>query len=537
MAKTAIIIGAGPAGLTAAYELLKKSDIHPVILEASETEIGGISKTVSYKGNRMDIGGHRFFTKDDRVNEIWNDIMPLQGKPSIDDIILENEKELPAEGPDPEQTDDVMLLRRRISRIYFNNHFFDYPISMKWATFKNMGFTKTMKAGFGYIGSCIHKRKEINLENFYINRFGKPLYSMFFEDYTEKVWGVHPSNISADWGAQRVKGLSLFKTLINALTKPFKKGNKNKETSLIEQFYYPKKGPGQLYEEMAKKCVSMGAELIMGCEVNKIVLNENNEIDHIEASHNGAEEEFRGDYYISSMPIKDLFESIGEDVTGSEVYDIAVKLPYRDFITVGLLLDELKIKNETKIKTINNMVPDNWIYVQDRSVRMGRIQIFNNWSPYMVADPLNKVWIGLEYFCNEGDEMWESSDEDFINKAIGELITIGVIGSEADVLDSVRFRVKKAYPAYFGTYDNFDQVKDYLNKISNLYCVGRNGQHRYNNMDHSMATSIEAVNVIVSGNPDHSSIWNVNTEKAYHEEKSGENAENKEETPADGDDK
>ncbi len=537
MAKTAIIIGAGPAGLTAAYELLKKSDIHPVILEASETEIGGISKTVSYKGNRMDIGGHRFFTKDDRVNGIWNDIMPLQGKPSIDDIILENEKELPAEGPDPEQTDDVMLLRRRISRIYFNNHFFDYPISMKWATFKNMGFTKTMKAGFGYIGSCIHKRKEINLENFYINRFGKPLYSMFFEDYTEKVWGVHPSNISADWGAQRVKGLSLFKTLINALTKPFKKGNKNKETSLIEQFYYPKKGPGQLYEEMAKKCVSMGAELIMGCEVNKIVLNENNEIDHIEASHNGAEEEFRGDYYISSMPIKDLFESIGEDVTGSEVYDIAVKLPYRDFITVGLLLDELKIKNETKIKTINNMVPDNWIYVQDRSVRMGRIQIFNNWSPYMVADPLNKVWIGLEYFCNEGDEMWESSDEDFINKAIGELITIGVIGSEADVLDSVRFRVKKAYPAYFGTYDNFDQVKDYLNKISNLYCVGRNGQHRYNNMDHSMATSIEAVNVIVSGNPDHSSIWNVNTEKAYHEEKSGENAENKEETPADGDDK
>jgi len=518
MGKKALIIGAGPAGLTAAYELLKHSDIHPVILECSG-DIGGISKTVSYHGNRIDIGGHRFFTKDEKVNALWQEIMPLQSKPSIDDLTLGIEKDLPKEGPDPEKTDDVMLLRRRVSRIYFNKHFFDYPISMKFATFRNMGFCNTMKAGFGYLGSCVHKRKETNLENFYINRFGKSLYQMFFEDYTEKVWGVHPRNISASWGTQRVKGLSLFKTLLNALTKPFKHGNKHTETSLIEQFYYPKKGPGQLYEEMAKKVVALGGEIVMNAEVTKVILDKDNKVAKLIVNHNGVDEEFTGDYVISSMAIKDLAMALGEDKTGKEVYDIATNLPYRDFITVGLLLDKLKIHNTTKIKTLNNLVPDNWIYVQDRGVKMGRIQIFNNWSPYMVADPMHKVWIGLEYFCNEGDEMWKSSDEVFIKKAVDELVSIGVIDSPADVLDSAKFRIKKAYPAYFGTYDKFDEVKDYLNTIPNLYCVGRNGQHRYNNMDHSMASAMEAVDIIINNNPDHSKIWSVNTDQSYNEEK------------------
>ena len=259
MKKKVIIIGAGPAGLTAAYELLKNGngEFEPIILEESPF-IGGISRTATYHGNRMDIGGHRFFSKDDRVTALWEEIMPIQGAPSKDDIALEVHKELNPEGPDPEKEDEVMLIRRRVSRIFYLRKFFDYPISLKYRTFANMGFRRTMRAGFGYLGSCIHKRKEDSLENFYINRFGKPLYQMFFEDYTEKLWGVHPSNISADWGAQRVKGLSLSKAILNVLKKPFKRNSKEQETSLIEQFMYPKKGPGQLYELMAKHIEEMG---------------------------------------------------------------------------------------------------------------------------------------------------------------------------------------------------------------------------------------------------------------------------------------
>ncbi len=512
--KKAIIIGAGPAGLTAAYELLKKSnDIKPIILEESNGVIGGISQTVNYKNNRMDIGGHRFFTKDDRVNNIWLEIMPIQGAKAKDDIILNREVKINEGGPDPEKEDIVMLKRHRISRIYFLRKFFDYPISLKFKTFKNMGFKRTMKAGFGYIGSCLHKRKEINLENFYINRFGKPLYQMFFEDYTTKVWGVSPKNISADWGRQRVKGLSLTKAVFNVLKKPFVRNKKKEETSLIQEFLYPKKGPGQLYEEMAKKIIEMGGEIIFNSKVDEIKV-ENNSITYVKANNI----EYRGDYYFSSMPIKDLIESIGKDNVSSEVYEIATNLPYRDFITVGLLIDKFKIKNETKIKTINNIVPDTWIYVQDRGVHLGRIQVFNNWSPYMVED-LNKIFIGLEYFAFEGDKYWNMEDKDFIDFAIKELIEIGVIESKENVLDSVRVKIKKAYPAYFGTYKDFDKVKQYLNTISNLYCVGRNGQHRYNNMDHSMLTSLIAVDNILNNISDKENLWNVNTEQSYHETK------------------
>lgn len=521
--KTAIIIGAGPAGLTAAYELLTKSeDITPVILEA-EDYIGGISRTATYNGNRMDIGGHRFFSKDDRVVDLWTKFLPVQGEPSFDDKVLNREKPLEKDGPDPEKTDEVMLIRDRISRIIFLRKFFDYPISLKMQTFVNMGFFRTMKAGFGYIGSQIHKRKEDNLENFYINRFGKPLYEMFFMDYTEKLWGVHPRDISADWGAQRVKGLSIRKAIANALSKPFRKKDDKVETSLIEQYLYPKKGPGQLYEEMADKIISMGGKIVKNSTVKKVVL-ENGKIAEVISDEDGKSVTYKGDYFISSMPIKDIAEAIGKEKTGEEVYRIATELPYRDFITVGVLVDKLKVKNKTKIKTLGNIVPDCWIYVQDRDVKLGRIQIFNNWSPYMVDDPENKVWMGLEYFCSEGDDMWTADDEEFKNFAIGELVKIGVVESKDNVLDSTMIRVKKAYPAYFGTYAEFDKVKDYLSGIENLWCVGRNGQHRYNNMDHSMVTSMVAVDEIINNKADKTELWSVNTEKEYHEIKTDETA-------------
>ena len=514
--KTAVIIGAGPAGLTAAYELLTKTDIRPVILEEADY-IGGISRTVRYNGNRMDIGGHRFFSKNDEVMDFWRNLMPIQGAPSMDDALLGREKPLAPGGPDPEQTDRVMLVRTRVSRIFFRRKFFAYPISLSGETIRNMGVANTLKAGFGYVWSAIFKKKETNLKNFYINRFGAPLYKMFFEDYTEKVWGVNPDSISADWGAQRVKGLSLFKALWTMVKKPFTRSGdgKNVETSLIEQFIYPKKGPGQLWETLADEIVARGGVIVKNARV-KTVLTENGRLSGVVAEEKDGERTYTGDYYLSSMPIKDLVAAFDGGVP-QDVADIASALPYRDFITVGLLVDKLLIQNKTKMKTLSNIVPDCWIYVQERDVRIGRLQIFNNWSPYMVEDPEHTVWIGLEYFCNEGDEMWEMSDEAFIDFAKKELEHIGII-SGADVKDAVRVRVKKAYPAYFGTYAEFDKVRAYLDTCENLYCIGRNGQHQYNNMDHSMLTAMEAVRAI-AGDGSRDAVWNVNAEKEYHEKK------------------
>ncbi|MBE6135781.1 MAG: NAD(P)/FAD-dependent oxidoreductase [Erysipelotrichaceae bacterium] len=512
--KKVVIIGAGPAGLAAAYELNKTHQYDITILEAEDV-VGGISRTVNYKNNRMDLGGHRFFSKNDRVNHLWHEIMSGQSAPALDDKLLERKIDLDKDGLDPETNDNVILKRHRISRIYFLKKFFDYPISMKPRTFINMGFSRTMKAGFGYMYSSIHKRKEESLEDFYINRFGKPLYQLFFESYTEKLWGVHPSKLSADWGAQRVKGLSLWKAFTSAITKPFKK-NKNKvETSLIEQFEYPKYGPGQLYTLMADNLQKDGVKIYFNNEVNKIELKDH-KITKVITKDN---KEYEADYLISSMPIKDLFTSLDKDKVSEESYQIATTLPYRDFITVGLLLDKLAIKNKTKIKTLNDLVPDTWIYIQERDVKMGRIQLFNNWSPYMVNDPLHTVWIGLEYFASEGDELWEKDNQSFIDMAVSELIKMGIISSKDNVLDAHRLKVKKAYPAYFGSYDHFDKVREELDKIDNLYCIGRNGQHRYNNMDHSMLTGMIAADYIANNNKDKTALWNVNAEKEYHESK------------------
>lgn len=511
--KTAIIIGAGPAGLTAAYTMLKETDCTPIILEESDF-IGGISRTAEYKGNRMDIGGHRFFSKSDEVNRIWEELMPMQGKPAFDDALLGREKPLANGGPDPEKEERVMLCRDRVSRIYYLKKFFDYPISLKFETFKNMGLARTMKAGFGYLHSAIVKKPEDSLKNFYINRFGRPLYEMFFEDYTEKLWGRNPDKISADWGAQRVKGLSLWGAVVNVLTKPFRSKSKV-ETSLIEQYSYPKRGPGQLWETMAEEIKKSGGEIIFGARVKEIK-TENGKITAVIAEINGEDKEFSGDAFFSSMPVKDLIAA--DAAAPAKVCEVARDLPYRDFITVGLLLDKMNLKNTTKMKTLGNIVPDCWIYVQEREVRLGRLQIFNNWSPYMVADPQNTVWIGLEYFCSEGDDLWEMSDEDFINFAADELTAIGVIDRDA-VRDAVRIKVKKAYPAYFDSYKDFDVVKNYLDSIENLWCIGRNGQHRYNNMDHSMLTAVTAVRCFKNGIRDRSDVWSVNTEKEYHETK------------------
>ena len=511
MKKKVVIIGAGPAGLSAGYELLDKSKKYDVLILEESDSIGGISRTVNYKGNRMDIGGHRFFSKDPKVVDFWNKIMPLQGSPSFDDKKLGREKNIAEVGPDPEKEDRVMLVRNRISRIYYLKKFFDYPISFKLQTFTNMGLGRTIKSGTSYIKSMIVKKEESSLENFYINRFGKQLYSMFFEKYTEKLWGRHPSEISADWGSQRVKGLSIM-----AVIKDMLHINKKKETSLIEEYVYPKYGPGQLWETVASEIEKMGGTIKKNHSVKKINVK-GNKIVSVTANVGGKDVEIKGDIFISSMPLKDLVLDIDAKIP-KKVKEIAKGLPYRDFVTIGLLVNKLNLKNTTKIKTLNNIVPDCWIYVQEPDVKLGRIQVFNNWSPYMVEKPEETVWIGLEYFCNEGDEFWNMSDSECIKFATDELIHMGIIDEE-DVLDAHREKVKKAYPAYFDTYENIDEVIKYVNKYDNLYCVGRNGQHRYNNMDHSMITGFEAASNIMTGRKDKENVWSVNTEKEYHESK------------------
>lgn len=505
MAKTAIIIGAGPAGVTAAYELLTKTDIKPIILEAS-SYIGGISRSARFNGNIIDLGGHRFFSKDKVINDIWQKFMPFQGQPTLEEKMVGRSTKLTIGGPDPEKIDNVFLMRSRVSHIYYLDKFFDYPLSMKWRTFKNLGFNKTIKAGFSYIKSRFIKKEENNLENFYINHFGSFLYKSFFKDYTTKVWGRNPSEIDASWGKQRVKGLSLTK----AIGSVFKK-KQNEEASLIKSFAYPKYGVGSMYEAIAKWCVNNGAILHQNACVTGITIEEN-KITSIEINH---KEELKADYIISSMPLKDLINAIKGNIPSKEIYDIANHLPYRDFIGVGLLMKDLKIHNESKIKTINNRIRDTWIYVQQGNVQLGRIQVLNNWSPYLVKDNENTTLIGLEYFANEGDKLWEMSDKAIIDLAINEACTIGLIDKN-QVIDSTINRVLKAYPAYFDSYKDIDKLVNYLNSIDNLYCIGRNGQHRYNNMDHSMLTAIKCVEAI-KGDIKKEDIWKVNTKSEYHE--------------------
>lgn len=514
--KKVIIIGAGPAGITAGYELLKQSNEYEVTILEESSYVGGISRTEVYNGHRMDIGGHRFFSKSQEVNDWWSQIMPMQGAPAYDDDKLSRDVPLEKGGPDPEKVDRVMLNRSRISHIYYKRKFFEYPVRMNMDTIKNMGFGTTMQAGFSYLGSMVAKKPVNSLENFYINQFGRKLYSMFFEGYTEKLWGRHPREIDPSWGAQRTKGLSITEIVKDATRKAFHKEAKVVNTSLIGAFKYPKLGPGQLWECAAADFEAMGGSIHYNCRVIRINTN-GNQVESVTCAVDGITIEEKADIVISSMPIKDLI--IGMSNVPGNVSEVARKLPYRDFVTVGLLVPKLRISNTTYMRTLGNVIPDTWIYVQDPGIKMGRIQIFNNWSPYLLENPEKTVWVGLEYFCNEGDRYWNMTDEEWIEFATKELVQMGILSESAKVLDAHKVAVKKAYPAYFDTYARFDEVRTYLDGFENLYCVGRNGQHRYNNMDHSMITAFETVKNIINGVKDKSNIWNVNTEQEYHEEK------------------
>jgi protoporphyrinogen oxidase len=530
--RNAIIIGAGPAGLTAAYEMLQRTDIIPIILEKSG-DIGGISKTINYKGNRMDIGGHRFFSKSDRVMHWWLNILPLQaGSEESFKIKYQNKsrdinrKELPdnLKSNDP---DKVMLVRKRLSRIYFLRRFFTYPITLSIDTLRKLGIGRTIAILFSYLWAQLFPRKpEKSLADFMINRFGKTLYHLFFKDYTEKVWGVPCDEIPAEWGAQRIKGVSIRKAIEHAIQELSKKkkkttvdvGQKDTETSLIEQFFYPKLGPGQLWEEVARQVQEMGGIIHMHQEV-KHIYTDDNKVTAITAVNNqtGEELSLTGDYFFSTMPVKELIGGIIGEVP-VRVKDIASKLEYRDFITVGILLRRLSFLDKHTGEWKPLKLEDTWIYIQEKDVKVGRLQLFNNWSPYMVADP-DTAWVGMEFFCNETEDFWKLPDTEIAALAIRELEKIGLATSE-NVLDSTVLRVEKTYPAYFGAYAHFDQVRAYTDQLENLFLVGRNGMHKYNNADHSMLTAMVAVDNIMQGITTKDNIWAINTEQEYHEEKS-----------------
>lgn len=528
--RSAIIIGAGPAGLTAAHELLTRTEIHPIVLEMSEA-MGGISQTVVHNGNRIDIGGHRFFSKSDRVMNWWLDHLPMES--TADEqitITYQNRSRVlnnMASSTVESDRDAVMLLRDRKSRIYYQGKFFNYPISLDLDTIRKLGVRRTGRIGVSYVRASLQPRPEQSLEDFLINRFGRELYQTFFRDYTEKVWGTPCHDISAEWGAQRIKGLSLrsaaahfFKQLLPS--PPEGIAQKQTETSLIERFLYPKYGPGQMWEHVADKVRAAGGEIHTGWKVTQLHTDPDNpqQLTGVTATNRqGEQRRWDADLVFSTMPIKDLVRGMRQETAISdEIVSISEGLIYRDFITVGLLLERLEVSEDRDGQ--QHPISDNWLYIQDADVDVGRIQVFNNWSPHLVQDP-SKTWIGLEYFCNEGDRLWSLSDADMAALAVSELVKIGLARSEA-VVDQVVIRMPKTYPAYFGSYERFDELRAWLDGFENLYPMGRNGMHRYNNQDHSMLTAMVTVDNLVAGRTDRTNIWEVNTEQEYHETRKSE---------------
>ncbi|MGB3532891.1 MAG: NAD(P)/FAD-dependent oxidoreductase [Microcoleaceae cyanobacterium] len=461
-----VVIGAGPAGLTAAYELTKR-EVYPLVLEAA-SQVGGISRTEVYKGYRFDIGGHRFFTKVDVVNQLWQEVLG-----------------------------DEFIQVPRLSRIYYQNKFYDYPLSIS-NTVLNLGVIESGLILLSYFNAQVKGKLQPDepetFEDWVTNGFGARLYRTFFKTYTEKVWGIPCNKIEAEWAAQRIKGLSLKKAVINALF------GSNDTKTLIKEFDYPIHGPGMMWERFQQKVDENGGEVALNTRVTTIK-RDGFHITEINANQEGKEITITGDKFVSSMPVTALVKRL-EPQPPEEVLNAANSLSYRDFLIVALIIDN------------TDLFPDNWIYIHSPEVKVGRIQNFKNWSPAMVPD-LSKTCLGLEYFCTEGDEVWQLSDADLLDLATKEIEKLG-LAKASQVEDGTIIRQPKAYPVYDRDYRQHLQViQDYLLQFDNLQTIGRNGMHRYNNQDHSMLTGVLAAKNILGENHD---LWNVNTERSYHEE-------------------
>jgi protoporphyrinogen oxidase len=467
-----IIIGGGPAGLTAAYKLSKLGRDF-VVLEKDQV-VGGLSRTVNYKNYLFDIGGHRFFTKIKQVEDMWSEVL----------------------GKD-------FLNRKRMSRIYYNKKFFSYPLRPLNAL-SGLGIRSSSMMLLSYLYSrCFPMKKEETFEQWISNRFGKRLYRAFFKTYTEKVWGIPCSEIRAEWAAQRIKGLSLSSAVRHAFKKKNNNGNKKASIkTLIDSFSYPKLGPGMMWKTVSELINNNGSRVCLGSEVREIFWDSNtNKVESLGVQVNGQKEIFCGTEFISSMPIKELIKKFNPSVP-EDIINAADNLNYRDFITVALIINKPDI------------FPDNWLYVHDPDLKVGRIQNFKNWSPFMVPD-FSKTCLGLEYFCFEGDELWSMSDHELIELGKRDIVKMGVAKS-SEVEDGTVVRMPKAYPSYDSQYNEMLKIiRRFLGGISNLQLVGRNGMHKYNNQDHSMLTAMLAVENIEGARHN---IWKVNAELEYHEE-------------------
>lgn len=467
--KRVIVIGAGPAGLTAAYELCK-AGVESVVVE-KDTTVGGLARTIDFNGYLFDIGGHRFFTKVKPVEEMWNEVLRSD-----------------------------FIRRKRLSRIYYNKKFYYYPFRISNALL-NLGIGNSILVLISYLKSQLYpQRPELTFEQWVSNRFGKRLYEMFFKTYTEKVWGISCSEISADWASQRIKGLSLFTALRATLLNQKNNTQENSIKTLIDSFHYPRRGPGMMWNEVKKRVKDGGGEVLLGADVEKIYLSDN-KVTGLEINRGGKNELISGTDYISSMPIRELIQKLSPPPP-KPVIEAATSLNYRDFLSVILIINKKEV------------FEDNWIYIHDPNVRMGRIQNFKNWSPEMVPDQ-NKTCLGLEYFCFEGDGLWVMSDKDLIELGKTELASLG-LADKSLVENGTVVRMPKAYPVYDSTYlESLELIKQFLSTFSNLQLVGRNGMHKYNNQDHSMLTAMLAVRNILGSRYD---LWQVNTDKEYHED-------------------
>jgi protoporphyrinogen oxidase len=470
-----VIAGAGPAGLTAAYELTRHG--HPcVVLEADSTMVGGISRTDQYKGYRFDIGGHRFFSKSDEVNRFWREILG-----------------------------DELITRSRMSRIYYDRKFFHYPLKPANALL-NLGLWRSTLCVASYLKARLRPiRPERSFEDWVVNRFGRMLFDIFFKTYTEKVWGIPTSAISADWAAQRIRGLSLIGAVWSALfgKKTTSKGEVIK--TLIDSFEYPRLGPGQMWEAARDKVRQGGGAIHHDRRVVRVEHDGSAVTALVARDSQGRLTRYHGRHFLSTLPIRELIRAMSP-AAPAEVQKAAESLGYRDFLSVVLIVDQ----PET--------FPDTWIYVHEPGVRVGRVQNFKNWSPDLVPDQ-SKSSLGLEYFCFEGDDLWTMSDADLVELGRREIDAIGLVAGDK-VVDGCVVRMPKAYPVYDNTYQqHLAVIRDWLRRLPNLELAGRNGMHKYNNQDHSMMTALLAArNILGLGTFD---TWKVNTDAEYHEEDSG----------------
>ena len=459
-----VVIGGGPAGLTAAYELVKRGH-RPIVLEKGD-KVGGLSRTEQYKGYRFDMGGHRFYTKSQEVKQMWEEVLGKE-----------------------------FLRRPRLSRIFYNRRFFYYPLkpfNVLW----NLGLIESLRIILSYLRWQVFPYgQEETFEQWVTNRFGRRLFLVFFKTYTEKVWGISCSELKAEWAAQRIKDLSVKTALTHMFFKP-----RVAVKTLIEEFDYPRLGPGMMWQAVKEEIEKRGGVVQLNTDVVEII-REGDAVRSVMAVRDGKTQEIRGSHFISSMPVTDFVRKLSP---GSDrALGAANQLHYRDFLTVCLIVDQA------------DLFPDNWIYIHDPSVKVGRIQNFKNWSPDMVQDP-SKTSLGLEYFCTEGDTLWNLPDADLIELAKQEIDRIG-LARYGDVTDGCVFRVPKAYPVYDSDYrDHLAEIRAFTDALPNVTTIGRNGLHRYNNQDHAMLTGMLAVRNMTAG--ERHDLWSVNADQAYHEE-------------------